>query len=207
MKKNRVVWLLVAVAVMFSVQNAYAWGKKKTAAPEEKTVQEEKVQVAPEKKVVEVKDVKPVKEVKPVQEKQVKNADAVKAEGAKSEEKVLREKVRAKLNNTSWDADIFPIAGGGKVQKDALIFSDNKFYAEQFSQKGFLATNYTLTIKDDGMTIWETMQGAENGQVIFWRGEINEDMTEMRGVLSKQKSPEESESFTFISKGKMPIAK
>ncbi|MBU1044380.1 MAG: hypothetical protein KJ915_08315 [Candidatus Omnitrophica bacterium] len=206
MRKNVGLLVLIAVFVMFSVQNAQAWGKKKTAAPEvketQKEVKQEKVEVITEKKVIEQKEVK-----LPIQEKQVIKANKEKDATIKSDVKLSREKVRLKLDNTSWDTEIFPIAGGGKIQKEALVFSDNKFYAEQFKQNGFMSTNYTLTLKDDGMIIWETMQSADDGQVIFWRGEMNEDMTEMRGVLSKQKSPGESESFTFISKEKMPVTK
>ncbi len=200
MRKTGIFLLLAAVFVMFTVQNAYAWGRKKTTVPEKKQVE---VKVIAEKKVIKKKAV----EI-PVQKKVADETSAkVDVPSSKSAKKALRKKMRARLDNTSWNAEIFPIAGGGKVQKDSLIFSDNKFHSEQFSMKGFGTTNYTLTIKDDGMIIWETMQGADDGQVIFWRGEINQDMTEMRGVLSQQKSPEESESFTFISKEKMPVKK
>ncbi|MBU1087198.1 MAG: hypothetical protein KKD05_06725 [Candidatus Omnitrophica bacterium] len=206
MRKNAGFLVLVAVFVMFNVQNAQAWGKKKTTAPEVEEVKqattEKKVEVMAEKKVMEQKEVK-----LPIQEKQVNKPAKVIDAAPKSDAKLSREKVRSKLDNTSWNTEIFPIAGGGKIQKEALVFSDNKFYAEQFKQNGFMSTNYTLTLKDDGMIIWETMQSADDGQVIFWRGEMNEDMTEMRGVLSKQKSPGESESFTFISKEKMPVSK
>jgi len=195
MKGTGIFLILVAVFITFNVQAVYAWGRKKTIVP----AQKETVEVIVEKEVIKEK----VVEV-PVAKKE---ADKVIAPLSMSAEKILRNKMRARLDNTSWNADIFPIAGGGKVQKDSLIFSDNKFHAEQFIMKGFGVTNYTLTIKDDGMIIWETMQSADDGKVIFWRGEINQDMTEMRGVLSKQNSLEESEEFTFISKEKMPVIK
>lgn len=207
MKKVVLLVVVMSVFVMFNVQNAHAWGKKKSTTPD---AVKEKVEVKSEEKttVEKAEKMPPVQQpIAPVVQKETVNQNAAQEKVPQTEAKALREKVRKNLDNTSWNTEIFPIAGGGKTQKDALIFTDNKFYSEQFSAKGFLSTNYTLTVKDDKMIIWETMQSLEDGQVIFWRGEINEDMTEMRGVLSKQKSPEESESFTFISKEKSPVKK
>jgi hypothetical protein len=208
MKKIVLGMVLIGVFVIGSAQNGHAfWGKKKSVTPDTSTEQvqpaatPQAVTPVPEKKAMPDKTVKPVA-AETMAKPAVSNA---KANLSPTEAKALAEKVRKNLDNTSWNTDIFPIAGGGKVRKDDLIFKDNKFSSKDFSAKGFTATNYTLTTKDNGVTIWETMQSAENGQIIFWRGEMDENLTEMRGVLSQQKAPGESEDFTFVSKGKSAL--
>jgi hypothetical protein len=63
------------------------------------------------------------------------------------------------------------------------------------AKKGYGTSNYTLTVGDDGIPVFETMQrNAEDG-VVFWRGELVEG--KIRGVISVQIPKEPSASFGF----------
>ncbi len=121
-------------------------------------------------------------------------------------QRTIREQKRAQLNNTQWPAELMAMNGEGKKHKDTLLFKDNRFSSEAYAKQGFAATNYTLSVQEDGSVVWETMQTAENGQLVFWRGEISSDMKSMRGVISKQKAAGESEDYSFVCSEKSIIA-
>lgn len=132
-----------------------------------------------------------------------------KAEIKDEEEKraALREAIEAKkqeLNGTSWDVEIKSQSGKGLFSgKDTLTFQDEKFHSQKADKNGYTPTNYTLTVQEDGPTIWETMQtGQEEGQVTFWRGEWKEDS--MSGVISRQLK-EGNEDYYFTSSAKQEI--
>ncbi|MFH1460793.1 MAG: hypothetical protein ABIG64_10575 [Candidatus Omnitrophota bacterium] len=204
------VCLMLVMVTVVGLENSYAfWGKKKDAAQtsgQEPIVEKESVvkpEVEPEVKAeikaevkTEAKKEKVSAEEKPILPQKTASV---------SEEKKMRDKKREKLNNSSWQIEIFPIAGGGKKQKDVLNFKENRVYSEKYEAQGFAASNYTITIKSNGVTVWETMQTTAEGKIIFWRGEVDESMREMRGVLSTQPAPGKSEDFSFISLEKAPI--
>jgi len=203
------------------------WGEKKQTPPEKKQpVQPVVPAVAPAKPmaapaaapVAEKTPVKvespvvtpaaaPIAEKTPVKVEPpvVTPAPAI-SEAAKEKMRELQRQNRAKLNNSQWDVDIMLMTGGGKPAVDKLVFRENKFSAEKYAALGFAASNYTLTVQEDSMTVWETMQTAEKGGTIFWRGEINGPMTEMRGVLSHQKADGSSEDFSFVSKNRQAVS-
>ena len=185
------------------------WGQKKEApAPAEKpqpaapVVIPAKPAPAPEQPAVKVKPA-PVKAETPAAPAQpVVVAPPPVSDAAKEKMKDMQRQQRTKLNNSQWSVDIMLMSGGGKPTLDLLVFKDNQFYAEKYAAQGFKASNYTLTMQDDGMTVWETMQSAEKGGTVFWRGEINDAQTEMRGVISIQKVDGSSEDFSFLSKNR-----
>ena len=119
-------------------------------------------------------------------------------------EKALKE-WRAKLNGTNWALELKPSGGGNKKPlQDTLTFQDRQILSKLLSKDGYLGSNYTLTVQEDGSAIWETMQTKESGGVVFWRAEIQGDA--MQGVLSKQPAEGATEEFSFIghrSQGKM----
>ena len=127
------------------------------------------------------------------------------------EEKELQRKrdiIAAKkeaLNETEWDVDMTAMSGEAKgtVTKDTIVFTDNKVSSKKLSAQGFLPTNYTLSLKDEDKVIWETMQTGE-GQLVFFRGEISQDLSGMAGVISFQK-PGSSEDYSFQSTAKRKI--
>ena len=118
---------------------------------------------------------------------------------------MLRQEKRQKLNNTNWEIEIKAIEGKTKTQADSLIFEDNRFYSDLSLKEGFKATNYTISIKDDGTIVWETMQTAEEGRINFWRGEISDDMKSMKGITSQKKSDDTSVNYSFTSTSKKEI--
>ena len=212
MKKGMMCLLFVVVFSFFCMQDGYAfWGRKKQATDttqkkQEMTVEEEKEVKKQEIKKEDVTD-KKTEIVKPAEEqKAAAPAPAPVQQAAKKADKVrlLRKQKRQQLNNTSWAVDVVPITGG-KQKSDILIFKDKRFSSEKYSKQGFQPTNYTLNVKEKGRTVWETMQTGEDGRVVFWRGELPEDMTDMRGVLSVQESPGSAEDFSFRSREKKVI--
>jgi len=112
---------------------------------------------------------------------------------------------RAALNNSKWDIEVLPLKGGKKT-KDAVIFKDNKIAVESLLDKGFSYTNYTLTVKDNGVIVWETMQTSNSGEVAFIRGEVASDITSMHGIISFPKGGS-SVDYSFKSVSKQIIRK
>ena len=107
------------------------------------------------------------------------------------------ETVRAQLDGTRWMLQLTPLAGGEKAksQKDTVTFDAKQISSERLTKAGFPASNYTLTIGDDGVAVWETMQTKEGEGVAFWRGELHG--ATMRGVLSKHPADGTPEDFSF----------
>ena len=107
--------------------------------------------------------------------------------------------IRAQLAGTSWDVELTMIAGEKtKKQKDTLTFDDRQIKSDRLTKAGYPATNYTLTIGDDGVPVWETMQTKEGEGVAFWRGELHG--TVMRGVLSKHPTEGAPEDASFTGR-------
>ena len=118
--------------------------------------------------------------------------------------KIIGEK-KAELNGTSWDVTIESRAGKGSfLGKDTLIFQNERFRSLTAEKNDFSATNYTLTVQEQGPTVWETMQTGKNGEVAFWRGEWKEGV--MTGVISRQLE-KGAEEYSFSSSAKKEISK
>ncbi len=114
--------------------------------------------------------------------------------------RALISKRKEMLNNTSWEIDMVPLDGKGKQETDVILFYDRKVSTENLARDGFLPTNFTLTLKEDGKTEWETMQSKEN-EVVFFKGELSEEFDTMSGVISFQKLEGNLDySFTTTSK-------
>ena len=105
--------------------------------------------------------------------------------------------VRIQLNGTRWLLDLTPISASGKVkpQKDTVTFNGQQISSERMTKAGYPTSNYTLTIGDDGVAVWETMQTKESEGVAFWRGEFHGSA--MRGVLSRHPTNNAPEDFSF----------
>ena len=116
---------------------------------------------------------------------------------------VLVGQKKQQLNNTEWQVDLIPLSGKGKKETDTLVFRDNKVALAGYQKKGFPVTNYSINFQNDGtLTIWETMQTSEKSGVVFLRGELDEKMTIMRGVLSHKLDDATTEDFSFVSTSK-----
>jgi len=212
---NRTIKILfVGLAVLMLLsQDSYAfWGRKKKVKKAEEKKVEEKVKVEEKAmkkaaKSQETKEVTPGKQQQPAAaEPQAKKKPVVDQEKIEKD-RLKRQEKRKKLNNTTWTIELAPLGKKGREKKDVLVFKGNRFYSEQSSKDGFSETNYTITVKDDDVVIWETMQTADEGKVNFWRGELTPEMQTMRGIISKQFPDGKSENYSFVSTGKKIIKK
>jgi hypothetical protein len=125
-----------------------------------------------------------------------------KAATAKADAALLRReaetKARARLNAKEWVIQLKSSGGKKtKVETDTLTFSDGKITSKNLSDKGYPTSNYSLTLGNDSMIIWETMQTAESQDVAFWRGELQGEV--MTGVLSLHPTKGEVEDFYFTT--------
>ena len=114
-----------------------------------------------------------------------------------SEKEAKEKEAKDFLNGTRWSLELVPLSGPKekKPLKDSLRFDQGRLTSEVLSKEGYPASNITLTVGDDGITVWETMQTQEDTGVVFWRGEVQENS--MRGVLSKHPVQGDSVDFSF----------
>ncbi|HOU36110.1 MAG TPA: hypothetical protein PLJ26_02050 [Candidatus Omnitrophota bacterium] len=103
------------------------------------------------------------------------------------------------INNTEWQIELSPLSGKGKKETDIVTFKNNQVSLTNFGKKGFPSTNITLTVQPDGSLIWETMQTSEKNGICFWRGEIDKDITVMRGVLSHKIDERTKQDYSITS--------
>ncbi len=106
--------------------------------------------------------------------------------------------VRAQIDGTRWLLEFTPMAADGKAYKDTVRFDARRTGAERLVKQGFPETNYTLTLGDDGVAVWETMQSREEGGLVFWRGEFHGQT--MRGILSKHPAEGPAEDYSFTGR-------
>lgn len=115
---------------------------------------------------------------------------------AKTEKRIPILTPAAGLDKTVWTVAVKP-KEETKVKYphfDKIAFKGDKVYSEYLLAEGYLASNYSLTIQDDGTLVWETMQfkqGTEDRA--FLRGEINS--AAMRGSIVLR--PKEGRDATF----------
>ena len=184
MKKIQLIAVLFVI--LFSIECIAASGGVPANAPKvEQKVQE----IAPQKVVR-----PPAPKKQGPTEEELKKA---KLEAERKKAKVLVKRKKASLNNTEWDVEIVPIKGGEKAP-DLLMFVDGKISLRTLIEQGFSASNFTLTVKDNGNLIWETMQTAVDGTVAFLRGEVTSDVKSMKGIISYPKG-NTTEDFSFRS--------
>jgi hypothetical protein len=181
--------------------NAWFWDKK--GGEKEKAVEtkEEQPSVEPVKsKAGEQSKAGEKKETEELQKKTDKVEEgAIKARKAKTQQKL------AEMDNTEWQIELSPLSGKGKKEAETVYFKDNKVSFAVYGKKGFPATNFTLTVQEDGMVIWETMQTSEKNGIAFWRGELDQNLQSMRGVLSHQIDQKTKQDYFFASTGKKNI--
>ncbi|MCM8781025.1 MAG: hypothetical protein NC908_03790 [Candidatus Omnitrophica bacterium] len=190
-----VAMLLILSCFSLSKTEAF-WGKKK-----------ETQEQAPKK----TEETKPTEPAKPKTETQLP-AEATskidKDQQARLEaQRVKVNKKRNELNNTEWQIEIYSLANKEKLKatNPVIVFKDNRVACLGIDGMEFPATNYTLTVQDDGIVVWETMQTSERSGVAFWRGEITPDMQSMQGSLSHHIDEENLRDYAFRSLGKKRI--
>ena len=122
--------------------------------------------------------------------------------GKREDMKKRIEDKKKELNGSEWQVNL--TTGGKEEGKDTLTFQNGQIKSKYFADKGFPATNYTISIADGSdMATWETMQTDAKGGVLFIRGEWDKDV--MRGVMSQQLDENKTKDFNFSSASKEAI--
>lgn len=114
--------------------------------------------------------------------------------------KAAEREARETLKMKEWEIYLTPQEAPKRVKNETnvLTFSDGKVASKNLSDKGYNTSNFSLTIQDDGLAVWETMQADVDRNLAFWRGELRENV--MRGTLflSPQKGDKITYSFTTV---------
>lgn len=109
-------------------------------------------------------------------------------------------KKKAELNGTEWNVQMKTMGTKGKAEMDVISFAEDKVSSKNLSALGYVPTNFTVRLEEDGTVIWETMQTSEKDGMAFWRGDILDGV--MRGVLSKRDKKNNALDFNFVSVAK-----
>lgn len=122
------------------------------------------------------------------------------ADDAKKAEEIAKitEEAQATLNGFTWNLDVTTTGGNPEERtttKDSVIFKNNKLNSAGLSEKGFGTSNYSLTVGDDKVPVFETMQRNEVEATVFWRGELVDG--KIRGVISVQEKGKPATAFSF----------
>ena len=116
------------------------------------------------------------------------------------------QEAQSRLNGTEWAIQVIPLSGTQPKHPtaDTLRFEKDKVSSKQLGDSGFPSTSYTITVGDDGVVVWETMQTSGDTSVVFWRGEVHGET--MRGIVSKHPANGEVADMAFSGKFSGPIA-
>lgn len=104
--------------------------------------------------------------------------------------------VLMEVNGTEWNITLTPASegAGNKTLQDSLVFVDKQFSSENLDKQGFEPTNYTLVLKDDGSTVFDTMQTKGDDRA-FWHGVIVNQ--QLSGVYSYHTAEGAAKDYTF----------
>ncbi len=111
--------------------------------------------------------------------------------------KAAEAKATVALGAREWNVDFRSTDPASKVKpwSDTLILADGKLNSKYLAEKGYPVSNIKVTV-EDGLIIWETMQGTQKGDIAFWRGELRGDS--MSGLLSLKPPVGETNEFSFV---------
>lgn len=104
---------------------------------------------------------------------------------------------KVKLGGQEWVIYLTSLIDRKSLGSDTLKFVDGKITAKELLAKGYLESNCTITPQEDGTVVWETMQVHENGDRVFWRGELISSL--MQGVMSRQSKDGKTEDISFTT--------
>lgn len=89
---------------------------------------------------------------------------------------LAEQKVKGQLSAKEWTVYRTLESGKGKAETDALTFTpEGQVSSKWLSGKGYTASNFRLTIQDDGAAVWETMQVDKDKNLAFPRGILKGD--------------------------------
>jgi hypothetical protein len=191
--KRLVVLAVGACFIFICLTDAHAWFGKKKSADDQNAPAAQQVSAQPPAQVEAPGRAS-------AQPKAVAKEDKAKQEAATAK-KQLEERKRKDLSNSEWTIELTPLNGKGKKEAETITFKDNQVNFVSYGKKGFPATNFTLSVQDDGMVIWETMQTSDKAGIAFWRGEMP-DSQSMRGIFSYHPDAKTTLDYSFISTGK-----
>lgn len=121
---------------------------------------------------------------------------------AQEEKMAARREAEKKANKTlaqkEWQIEVVETAAKKtKPEADVLIFAEGKVTSKNYSAKGYPATNITLTVQDNGIIVWETMQTNPEHGTVFWRGELSNGL--MGGAISLQPKKGDNKDYYFMT--------
>jgi hypothetical protein len=136
-----------------------------------------------------------------------------KAEAEKTVQELAKRQAGQKatdlLNSKEWIIYLYPsgVSLGKKlpVVSDVLTFKGGKVSSKVFSAKGFAESNYTLTVYDVNLVVWETMQATEQEDLAFWRGELRG--ADLTGVMNMHTAKGVIEEYSFGMNAPAPAHK
>ena len=105
------------------------------------------------------------------------------------------------LDGTEWVVELKPDNSARHTYPhyDKIIFKRGTISLSALLASGFMASNYSMTIQEDGTLAWETMQVNHDGDTLFWRGEEKDG--HMSGKFSRTDKDGAKESVSFASPG------
>jgi len=91
------------------------------------------------------------------------------------------------LDETEWAVEVVSVNKKGKkvTTEDTLIFENKQFTSEYYKKKGYDPTNYSLTVSEDDVTSFGTMQ-IKGKETSFWKGQVTKD--QISGSIHVQRS-------------------
>ena len=106
--------------------------------------------------------------------------------------------VIARLSGTRWALELQPMFGPKPEApiKDTLSFDGSQMTSERLGATGFPPSNFTLTVGDDGVTVWEATQMNPDEGITLWRGELHEHT--INGTVSACPLKGSTEDFIFV---------
>jgi len=113
--------------------------------------------------------------------------------------RLIKELGKKEMNDTKWEI-VIKRSGAeedGYPMTDTLIFEGRKFRSEKQEERGYVPTNCSIRVEDDGTIIWETMQSKDGEDVVFWRGERSGDT--LKGIISRKNEKGATIGYTFSS--------
>ncbi len=120
----------------------------------------------------------------------------------------LADEKKQELNGSEWKVKTGSSNPKAKGGEDVFTFQNNQIKSENLAKRGFIATNYTVTVEegqDKGKetATFETMQTGPKGETIFIRGEWKDKS--MQGTMNEQLEKDSiSTWFTSLGREKIP---
>jgi len=81
--------------------------------------------------------------------------------------------------------------------KDEIIFKEKKVISKNLTKKGFSPTKYSVSFKENGLMVWESIQTNQQGQTVNWYGIY--DGSTIKGILSENIGSSNERIFSFVS--------